>query len=184
QILAEKLQISMDKIHVTMEVNTQYDPHQWKTVASSTTYLAGRAVLAAADDVIRQLHQIGSVALKCLPDDLTVANGKIFITDSPEFFVKIKDVVTAYKYPNGNSVGGLIIGKGSHVVRHLTPLDPETGFGKPGPQWGVGAQAVEIEYDPKQFTYKILRAATVLDAGKVINPKAAVGQMRGGMYLG
>lgn len=184
QILAEKLQIGMNKIHVTMEVNTQYDPHQWKTVASSTTYLAGRAVLAAADDVVRQLHQIGSVALKCLPEDLAIANGKIFIKDSPEYFIKIKDVATAYKYPNGNSVGGLIIGKGSHVVRHLTPLDPETGYGKPGPQWGVGAQAVEIEYDPLQFTYRVLRAATVLDAGKVINPKAAIGQMRGGMYLG
>src|SRR5699024_4832906 len=79
---------------------------------------------------------------------------------------------------------GLIIGKGSHVVRHLTPLDPETGFGKPGPQWTVGAQAVEIEFDPITYTYKILTAATVLDAGKVINPNAAIAQMRGGMYMG
>jgi len=184
QILAERLQMDMKKIHVTMEVNTQYDPHQWKTVASSTTYLAGRAVMAAADDAIRQLHQTGAVVLRCLPDDLDVANGEIFLKDSPEYAVKIKDVAIAYKYPNGNSVGGLIIGKGSHVVRHLTPLDPETGFGKPGPQWTVGAQAVEIEYDPEEYTYKILKAATVLDAGKVINPKAAIGQMRGGMYLG
>lgn len=184
QILAEKLQMDMKKIHVTLEVNTQYDPHQWKTVASSTTYLAGRAVIAAAEDVIRQLHQIGSIALKCIPDDLAVANGAIFLKDSPEYGIKIKDVATAYKYPNGNSVGGLIIGKGSHVVRHLTPLDPETGFGKPGPQWTVGAQAVEIEFDPSDFTYKILKAATVLDAGKVINPNAAIGQMRSGMYLG
>src|SRR5690625_796716 len=184
QILAEKLQMSMDKIHVTMEVNTQYDPHQWKTVASSTTYLAGRAVLAAAEDVIRQLHQIAAVALRCSPDDLAVANGKVFLKDSPAYSVNIKDIATSYKYPNGNSVGGLIIGKGSHVVRHLTPLDPETGFGKPGPQWGVGAQAVEIEFDPSNYTYKILKAATVLDAGKVMNPQAAIGQMRGGMYLG
>lgn len=184
QILAERLQMKMDKIHVTMEVNTQYDPHQWKTVASSTTYLAGRAVLAAADDVIRQLHEIGAAILRCSPDDLAVANGKVFIKDSPTYSINIKDVATSYKYPNGNSVGGLIVGKGSHVVRHLTPLDPETGFGKPGPQWAVGAQAVEIEFDPNNYTYKILRAATVLDAGKVLNPQAAIGQMRGGMYLG
>src|SRR5699024_1652190 len=43
QILAEKLRMDIRKIHVTIEVNTKYDPHQWKTVASSTTYLAGRA---------------------------------------------------------------------------------------------------------------------------------------------
>src|SRR5699024_12210380 len=76
------------------------------------------------------------------------------------------------------------MGQGSHIFRHLTPLDPETCFGKPGPQWTVGAQAVEIELNPEDYTYKIINAATVLDAGKVINPKAATGQMRGGMYLG
>jgi len=184
QILAERLQMDMKDIHVTLEVDTTYDPHQWKTVASSTTFIAGRAVIAAADDVIHQLHQIGAQVLKCSPDDLSVANGKVYITDSPTYFILIKDVATAYKYPNGHSVGGLIIGKGSHVVRHLTPLDPETGYGKPGPQWAVGAQAVEVEYDPKTCTYKLLRAATVLDAGKVINPKAATSQMRGGMYMG
>ncbi|MEI3604107.1 xanthine dehydrogenase family protein molybdopterin-binding subunit [Pseudogracilibacillus sp. SE30717A] len=184
QILAEKLQMDMKKIHVTMEVNTKYDPHQWKTVASSTTYLAGRAVMAAAEDAIFQLKQIGAVALKCLPADVVVGNGKVYIKDSPEFYVNIKDVAVGYKFPNGNSIGGLIIGGGSHIVRHLTPLDPETGYGKPGPQWTVGAQAIEVEYDPQEYTYKIIKAATVLDAGKVINPNAAIGQMRGGMYLG
>ncbi len=184
QILAEKLQMDMKKIHVTIEVNTKYDPHQWKTVASSTTYLAGRAVMAAAEDAIYQLKQIGAVALKCLPADVEVGNGKVYIRDSPEFYINIKDVAVGYKYPDGNSVGGLVVGAGSHVVRHLTPLDPETGYGKPGPQWTVGAQAVEVEYDPVEHTYKIIKAVTVLDAGKVINPGSAIGQMRGGMYLG
>lgn len=184
QILAERLQMNMEDIHVTLEVHTKYDPHQWKTVASSTTYIAGRAVIAAADDVLRQFHQIGSQILKCSPDDITVADGKIFITDSPTYFIQIKDVATAYKYPSGHSVGGLVIGKGSHVVRHLTPLDPETGYGKPGPQWTVGAQAVEVEFDPVTCAYTILNAVTVLDAGKVINPRAAVSQMRSGMYMG
>lgn len=184
QILAEKLKMNMNKIHVNIDVKTNVDPHQWKTVASSTTYLAGRAVMAAAEDAIYQLKQIGAVALKCLPADLDVGNGLVFLKDSPEFNVKLKDIAVGYKYPSGNSVGGLVVGSGSHIVRHLTPLDPETGFGKPGPQWGVGAQAVEVEYDLINMTYKIVKAVTVLDAGKIINPKAALGQMRGGMYMG
>ncbi|WP_188455064.1 xanthine dehydrogenase family protein molybdopterin-binding subunit [Virgibacillus oceani] len=184
QILAEKLKMDTKDIHVTLEVNTQYDPHQWKTVASSTTMIAGRAVLAAAEDAIKQLKNVGSTVLKSSPEDLDIAKGRIFLKDSPEYGVKITDVAVGYKYPNGNTVGGLVVGNGSYNVRHLTPLDPETGFGKPGPQWGVGAQAVEVEYNPKDYTYKIVKAATVLDAGKVINPQAAIGQMRGGMYLG
>lgn len=43
QILAEKSGMEMKYIHVTLEVNTQYDLHQWRTVASSTTFLAERA---------------------------------------------------------------------------------------------------------------------------------------------
>lgn len=184
QILAEKLKLDMKKVHVTIDVDTKYDPHQWKTVASSTTYLAGRAVLAAVEDAVFQLRQIGAVALKCLPADVAVGDGLIYVIDNPDYNVKIKDVAIGYEYPNGNTVGGLISGQGSYIVRHLTPLDPETGYGKPGPQWGVGAQAVEVEYDPKKMTYKLISAATVLDAGKVLNPNAAIGQMRGGMYLG
>src|SRR5699024_5177277 len=151
---------------------------------SSTTMLAGRAVMAAAEDVIFQLKQIGATALQTLPADLDVANGKVFIKDSPDFYIKIKDLVTGFKYPSGHTVGGLIIGEGSHVVRHLTPLDPETGFGKAGPQWSVGAQGLEIEYDPINHTYKVLNAYTVMDGGKIINYQSAVGQMHSGMYLG
>ena len=169
QILAEKLQMEPDKIHVTIGVNTQINPHQWKTVASSTTYLAGRAVMAAAEDAIYQLKQVGAQVLQCLPADLDVGNGRVFIKDSPEFFVEIKKLATAYKYPSGHSVGGLILGEGSHVVRHLTPLDPETGFGKPGPQWAVGVQCIETEYNPEDHSYKVLHALTVMDGGRIIN---------------
>jgi CO/xanthine dehydrogenase Mo-binding subunit len=184
QILAEKLKMKMEHIHVTMDVNTQYDPHQWKTVASSTTFLGGRAVIAAADDAIRQLKRTASIALQCLPDDLDVGGGRVYLKDAPEYGIEIKDIAFGYEYTNGHSVEGQIIGKGVYVVRHLTPLDKETGFGKPGPQWTVGAQAVEVEIDKRDCTYRIIRAVTVLDAGKVINPVLAKGQMRGGMFLG
>jgi CO/xanthine dehydrogenase Mo-binding subunit len=66
----------------------------------------------------------------------------------------------------------------------LTTLDPMTGAGKAGPYWTVGAQAVEVEYDPQEFTYRFIKAATVLDAGKVINPKTAKGLIMGGMCMG
>ena len=54
----------------------------------------------------------------------------------------IQNIAFGFKYPNGNSVGGDIIGRGSYIARHLSTLDEQTGYGKPGPQWTVGAQAV------------------------------------------
>lgn len=184
QIVAEKMKMNMNQIHVSMDATTQYDPHQWKTVASTATIFGGRAVLAAAEDATRQLLRTASIALRCLPEDMEVGGGSVFLKDNPDYGIQIKDIALGYKYPNGNSVGGQVIGRGAYIVKHLTPLEQETGYGKPGPQWTVGAQAVEVELDTKEYTYKITKAVTVLDAGKVINPQAARGQMTGGMCMG
>ncbi|MFK9090456.1 xanthine dehydrogenase family protein molybdopterin-binding subunit [Bacillus salipaludis] len=184
QMVAERLKMDIKKVHVTMEVNSQYDPHQWRTVASSTTFLAGRAVIAAADDAISQLKRTASIALQCSMEDLEVGGGRVYLKPSPEYGIKIEDLALGYKYPNGHAVEGQVIGHGTYIQRHLTPMDKETGFGKPGPWWSVGTQAVEEEYDTNDFTYKILKAVTVLDGGTIINPATATQQMRGGMYLG
>jgi CO/xanthine dehydrogenase Mo-binding subunit len=184
QILASKLKIDTRMIHVTMEVNTEINPVHWKTVASMTTYMVGRAVLAAAEDAVSQLKGIAAIALRCPPMDLEVGEGKVYVKDDPAFNIDITEIAYGYKYKNGNSIGGQIIGHGSFIMRHVTTLDQNTGQGKPGPSWTVGAQAVEVELDTREFTYKILKAATVLDAGRVVNPKAARGVVTGGMSMG
>ena len=66
----------------------------------------------------------------------------------------------------------------------MTNLDPKTGKGNPGPEWTIGAQAIEVELDLKEYTYKILKAVSVIDVGKVLNPDAAKGQITGGMSMG
>jgi len=184
QILAEKLNMPMDKIHVIMEVDTQYDPHQWSTVASSMTFLAGRAVLAAAESAIKQMKKTASIVLQCSEEDLEVGGGRVYLVPDPAYGVEIKDIALGYTLPNGHAVGAQIIGTGSYIQRHLTTMDKETGFGKPGSWWSVASQAVEVEWDERNFTYKILKAVTVLDGGTIINPMMATQQMRGGMYLG
>lgn len=184
QILAEKLKMDMKQIHVTMEVNTQYDPHQWRTVASSSTFLAGRAVIAAAENAIKQMKKTAAIVLQCSEEDLEVGGGRVYLKPDPGYGVDIKDIALGYTFPNGHAIGGQIVGVGSHIQRHLTPMDKETGFGKPGPWWSVGAQAIEVEWDEKNYTYKILKAVTVLDGGTIINPMLATQQMRSGMYLG
>ncbi|MBO1910536.1 molybdopterin-dependent oxidoreductase, partial [Microvirga sp. 3-52] len=173
QIAAEKLGMEMKDIHVTMEINTQYDPHQWRTVASSTTFLAGRAVISAAENAIKQLKKTAAIALQCSEEDLAVGGGRVFLKPDPTFGIEIKKLALGYKFPSGHSVEG-----------QITPMDKKTGFGKPGPWWSVGVQAVEVEIDTRDFTYQILTGVTVLDGGTIINPATASQQMRGGMYMG
>ena len=184
QILAEKMNMEIDKIHVQMQVNTESSPKHWKTVASMTTFMAGRAVLSAAEDAIKQLRSVAAVVMRCDPSLLEIGGSKVYMKTDPDNYLEFQEIVHGYKYQDGNAFGGQIIGRGTYIMENLTILDPETGKGKMGPIWTVGAQAVEVEYNAKEHTYKLLRAATVLDAGKVINPKTAKGIVMGGMSMG
>ncbi|MCY0897854.1 MAG: xanthine dehydrogenase family protein molybdopterin-binding subunit [Firmicutes bacterium] len=184
QILAEALRIPVSRVFIHEAVNTDTDPEHWKTVASLSTYMVGRAVLDAAQDVVRQLKSLAAVVLRCAPEDLDYGNETVFVRDDPSIKLTYADLALGYQYPEGDSIGGQIIGRGRFMIRHLNLLDQETGHGRPGPAWTVGVQAVEIEYDDLTHQYRLLKAATVLDAGHVINPAIAHGQVRGGMAMG
>lgn len=184
QILAERMKIDINMIHVKMLVDTQTVPEHWKTVGSRGTFMAGRAVLAAANDAIRQLKDRAACILRAPAEDLQVGYGKVYVADNPDFSIDIKDLAYGYTFPNGNTIGGQIIVSGNYTIPHMTYIDPETGKGDPGPEWTVGAQGMEVELDTRNYTYKILKAYSVIDIGKVLNEKAALGQVMGAMSMG
>lgn len=184
QILAEKLCMGTDQVHVIMEVDTRIAPEHWKTVASLTEYMAGNAVLRAADDLLMQLRSNGAHILICTADEIEVANMRVYSRKNPERFIQFKDIVQGYKASDGSSIGDPVIGRGGFKLKGLSHLDPQTGKGKPGPAWTLGAQVVEVEADLKTFTYRIIAASTVIDVGKVINPESLRSMIAGGMAMG
>lgn len=184
QILAERLQMNIERIYIHVDVNTQTDPEHWKTVASLSTYMVGRAVSEAAEDLIQQLKNLGAIALRCSPRDLVVANETVYLRDDPSILVRFSDIAHGFKFKEGDTIGGQRMGRGSFVIRHLNLLDEESGEGRPGPGWTVGAQGVEVEYNQRTRQYRLLKAVTVMDAGHVMNPKGAAGVVMGGMNQG
>ncbi|MGG5254367.1 xanthine dehydrogenase family protein molybdopterin-binding subunit [Neobacillus sp. SM06] len=184
QILAERLKMDIDQIHVRMDVDTQTTPEHWKTVASRGTFMAGKAVLEAAEDVIRQLKEVAACVLRAPLEDLEVADSRVFLRDDPAVGLEFKEIAYGYQYPNGNTIGGQIIGKGKYVLRRMSHMDPETGKGQPGPEWTVGAYGVEVEFDKRDCTYRLVKAVSVIDIGTVLNEKAAKGQVMGAMSMG
>ncbi|MBC8535819.1 xanthine dehydrogenase family protein molybdopterin-binding subunit [Clostridiales bacterium BX7] len=184
QMLADKLNMEASRIHVTLGVDTALAPEYYKTVASMTTYIAGRAVMQAADDLVRQLKERAAIALRSPVEDLECGGEKIYLRHLPEMAIGFQDLAFGVKYPDGNTVGGQVIGTGSFVVNHIGPLDPESGKGKAGTAWTVGAQMVEVEYDRTEHTYRLIRAATVMDVGRAIDPELTACLIRGGMSMG
>ena len=77
----------------------------------------------------------------------------------------------------------------------LARLNGLSAEGKTQPTWedpkakGVslhsyGAQFVEVEWDPEIARLRVSRVVTVIDAGRIINPKAAANQIAGAVVMG
>ncbi|SEO30755.1 xanthine dehydrogenase family protein molybdopterin-binding subunit [Paenibacillus sp. OV219] len=184
QILAERMNVPIQQVHIKLDIDTQSNPEHWKTVASVGTTMAGRAVLAAAEDAIAQLKHNASLVMKLPPEELEVGGGNVYVKGNPDRSIAVRDLAIGYTNPDGTAVGEPVIGRGTYRIPDTTKMDPETGKGKPGNVWTLGAQAVEVEFNPLDCTYRLLKAVSVFDAGRVINEGTARGQVYGGMNMG
>ena len=183
-LVAEALQTDLDHVRVTRHVDTDRSPHDWATAASRSLFMAGRAALDAVADAVAQIKNIAAAPLRCPPEDLEVAGHRVFVRTEPARFLPLEKVVLGYVYPNGNSIGGPVIGRGWYITPDLTSLDPATGAGKPWLEWTLGAEGVEVEIDPADGTIRVLKSACAMDVGKVVHPALSRGQVVGAMAMG
>jgi len=89
-----------------------------------------------------------------------------------------------YTYPNGNAIGGPIIGRGRYIAHGLTHLNSDTGQGLPALNWTYGAHAVEIEVDTATGDIRVLNISSAFDVGKVLNEQLCRSQIVGGVVQG
>lgn len=183
QIAAEALNIPAEKFS-TRVPDTDYTPYEWQTVGSRTTYACGHAVTAAAKDALRQIKELGTIALGVPVEEVELEDDTVFWTKDREKQVPLAVLANSYMKPTGEGIHGPIIGRGSFIPSNMTNLDPETGQGNPGMFWTFGASAVELEVDPETGEITILQLATALDAGKAINPQQCKIQVHGGTVMG
>ena len=184
QLVADSLGMDPGLVHVLHEVSTDRAPHDWTTAASRSLFMAGRAALLAAEDAKSQIRRVACQPLRCPEEDLEIAGGRVFLRDDPAHGLPLREVVLGYVYPGGNAIGGPVIGHGSYIARGLSDLDPDTGAGRPGLEWTLGAEAVEVDVDPATGLYRVLRSACCMDVGHVVNPAIARGQVVGAMAMG
>ena len=184
QMAADRLRFPIERVKVAVERETDKDPFDWQTVASKGLLLTGNAVLAACDDLLRRAYADAAQVLRAQPADLAHDAEKIFIKQRPEESLTFASLSIGYAYPNGNGVGGPLIGLGRYTAKGLTSLDKETGQGSPALDWTYGAHGVIAEVDPETGEYKVIKIASAFDVGKVINPGTMRGQCIGGMIQG
>ena len=184
QIAAERLRFPMAKVKVAIEKDTDKEPYDWQTVASKGIILTGNATILACDDMLRQAYDVAAQVLRAQPMDLDHDDERIFIKHHPQSSVSFAAISVGYAYPNGNAIGGPLIGVGRYMAQGLTNLDKETGQGLPALDWTYGAHGVIVEVDPDTGEYKVIKVASAFDVGRVINPDIVRGQAIGGMIQG
>jgi carbon-monoxide dehydrogenase large subunit len=195
-LVAEYFDLPLEKVHLSWMNSTEWNPYTWQTVGSRSLFTVGQALLEAAEDAKKQILDVASKVLKVKPDELEIADGKVFVKGEPWASIPLSEVVMGYTFANGQVYGGPIIGRGKHFPT-LSYLDPDTGqalpmnaeTGHPEPGhitvfYTFGSTAVEVELDLLTGEIKVLKATQVYDLGRVINPLTATGQAIGGLVMG
>ncbi len=184
QIIAERLGFPLERVKIAFESDTDRDPYDWQTVASKGLLLSGNAAILAAEDLLKNAYEVAAQALRANTVDLAHDGERIYVKHHPDSAVTFRQLAIGYAFPDGNSIGGPLVGVGRYIAQGLTHLDKETGQGLPALDWTYGAHGMIVEVDRETGEYNVLKVVSVFDVGKVINPDAVRGQAIGGMLQG
>lgn len=184
QMAAEVLRMPPEKVHVVWECDTDTGPYDWQTVASRFLFMGGNAVIRAAQDLIAQMKEVASAVLRAPQEELEIGDERVYVKHNPDAYVTYPQLALGYIFPNGNSIGGPLIGRGKYIAQGLTNLDPQTGQGLPAIDWTYGAHAVEVEVDTQTGELTVNKVVSAFDVGRVINRVLCEGQVIGGVLQG
>ncbi len=160
QIAAEVLGVRMEDI-IMHSSDTDFAPFDTGAYASSTTYISGGATKKAAEQVRAQILEVAGRMLKADPASLTINNRVIMA-------------------PGGRTVTVSQVALHSlHVENQQQIMSTASwmSYNSPPP---FAAQGAEVEVDSETGMVRVLKAVSAVDAGRVVNPIMAEGQIEGG----
>ncbi len=161
QMAAEVLGCEVEDILVYSS-DTDMTPFDTGAYASSTTYISGGAVVRAAEQVAGQIRSVASRMLGVAPDDLELRDRAVVAPDGRR--VSLADVALHALHVADQRQ---IMAVASHMSYHSPPP--------------FAATFAEVEVDEETGLVEVKKLVTAVDAGQVINPATAQGQVEGGM---
>ena len=170
QIIADELGVDPQRIKV-VHGDTDTSPYGWGTFASRSLVISGGATLIAARKVRAKLIKIASHLLEAAPDDIVLEQGhaKVAGTDRSISIAKMaRQAYTQTHRFNGEIEPGLT----------------ESGTYDPPGTFSNACHVAIVEVDIETGRTTIDKFLVAEDAGKIINPMIADGQVHGGVAQG
>jgi 2-furoyl-CoA dehydrogenase large subunit len=188
QIVADQLGLSADDVEVVLEMDTAKD--QWSIAAGtySSRFASGTAVAAhmAAGQMRDKLKAIGAKQLNVLAEDVELAGGKVRSRSNPDNALPFGRVAATSNWAPALLPDG------------MAPALSETGIWSPpeleAPSsddrintsltYGFIFDMCGVEIDPLTYQVRVERYVSMHDAGRIMNPMIAKGQIRGAFAQG
>jgi carbon-monoxide dehydrogenase large subunit len=171
QIVADVFEVHPDQVEVRQ--GDSFDsPDGVGSFGSRSVTVGGSAALVAAERVRDRALGIGALLLEVSPPDVEWSGGRARVLGAPERSAGLADIA-AY------------VAAGRPLPDDLRAgLVEEATFALPGPVFPSGAYAAEVEIDPETGEVRVLRIVAVDDAGRIVNPLLAHGQVHGAVVQG
>ncbi len=178
QIAADELGVPLESITVN-NFDTDIGPMCTGTFASRVTFMDGNAVIRAAADFKKKIKEWAAGTLEVTPDDIEMADNKVFVKGSPGNAKTMAEVGAAVNWG-----GQFIVGTGAFFPGAGQAFDPETGKMTAIASLAFGACVAEVEVDTETGVVEVLKLVQVYEIGKAINPLLCRGQINGGAMMG
>jgi CO/xanthine dehydrogenase Mo-binding subunit len=178
QIVAEALGVPMEDVSVYI-ADSALTPLAGTTTATRQLYMSGNATLKAAIEVRKNLLDKAGKMLEAKPDELEMADRKIYVSGDSTRTVSTASVVKAC------ASAGVPL---HHMAQFNAPfrelVDFRTGQGQVFPDFTFGTHAAEVSVDAETGRVSVLRLISCYDVGQSINRLSVEGQLEGGAIQG
>lgn len=175
QVLHEKTGIPLDQIDVLLGDSSL--PEGPMSGGSMVTGSVLNAIAAGADNAIKRLRQVaaateGSPLQGVSLETISFTGGRLHKNDQASAEgAHFADILSAAKLARVSAEGKTV----------PTWEDPQS---KGYSLHSFGAQFVEVEWEPEIARLRVSRVVSVIDGGRIINPKAAANQVMGAVVMG
>jgi carbon-monoxide dehydrogenase large subunit len=170
QIIADEIGVTPDVINV-VHGDTDRSPYGWGTFGSRSLVISGGATLIAARKVRAKLLTIASHMLEAAPGDIVLENGMAKVAGTDRSVSIAKMAREAYTQTH-------------RFKGEIEPGLTETGSYDPPGTFSNACHVAIVALDVETGRVTVEKYLVAEDAGRIINPMIAEGQVQGGIAQG
>ena len=174
QIAADALEVPLDSVYV-VHSDTGVVPPDLGTVASRSTYHVGNAIIDAATKLKSQVFDVAGQLMEADPQSLEISEGKVIATDDPDRGISFVELAQRFD--------GVISAHGECAVGGTYTAPSGEEYPITSTFWTFASAGAEVEVSQDTGEVRVVRVATAVNPGRVVNPKSAIAQLEGGVAM-